>query len=365
MNPTIAMPQYTAEHDAQDMANMPTRPGEGNGAQVERPEMPKTVTVQDERQIELQKRNLALEEQLLEMQKRNLVLEEQLLEWQRRILAQDERLLEMQKRMEIFEKRRGTDTKMEEGKATVPDIKDKANAYQTTNQTSTNTLTLSTTTLSPDNKLSREADFKIDRHASMTYEYTRQFKFAAFVLSLCLFLLIFIDTQDHTRPVPAAASQSDTTTTSTTTTITEPRPSYNGICDHKEEFWQASKSMREFEIQVNHHFTRLAESIRLTPDHDLHLRHQREIVTLQRDVNKYRRSEEQFEELYQKHGCGIDGEGQKDEGYLFQRRRHEQGRKAIEDILREARELAGPPDLSSIIQRDHRAGVAIALGCVP
>lgn len=123
--------------------------------------------------------------------------------------------------------------------------------------------------------------------------------------------------------------------------------------------------MREFEIQVNHHFTRLTESIRLTPDHDLHLKHQREIVTLQRDVDKYRRWEEQFEDLYQKHGCGIDGEGQKDEGYLFLRRRHEQGRKAIEDILREARELAGPPDLSSIIQRDHRAGVAIALGCVP
>lgn len=192
------MPQDTAEHDAKDMANMPTRPGKGNGAQEERPEMPETAIVQDVQQIELQKRNLALEEQLLEMQKRNLVLEEQLLEWQRRILAQDERLLEMQKRMEIFEKRKGADTKMEEGKATVPDIKDKANANQTTKQTSINTLTLSTTTLSMDNKLSRESDPRIDRHVSTTYEYTRQLKFAAFVLSLCLFLLMFIDTQDHT-----------------------------------------------------------------------------------------------------------------------------------------------------------------------
>ncbi|KAG0324139.1 hypothetical protein BG000_002327 [Podila horticola] len=307
----------SVEHEPEDPVNAPVRPCEGNSAQAQR-------------QIELQLRNLALEEQLLETQKRNLALEEKLLEWQGRILAQDERLLEMQKRTEILEdKCEDSDTKTEESKATLQDIP----ANRTSTNKHSNFLDRSTLTSSKDNKLSGESVHRIDRLCSA-----------------------FIDTQDHT--VAASVSLNE---------AIQYKTYCHATCEHKDRLWEASRIMRENEVHAFNNFAKLTESIRHshTPDQAKYLKHRGDLHTLQNDLNRYRLWEEKFETLYQKHGCDTEGEGHTDEGYLFLRKRHDQGRKVIEDILGDARKLVGPPDLAAIVQQDHRAGVIIALGCNP
>ncbi|KAG0092101.1 hypothetical protein BGZ93_003293 [Podila epicladia] len=262
-------------------------------------------TCAQEDRLEMQRRVMAQAERLVEMQRRNLALEEQLLEWQKKSIEQDERILEMQKRTASLEGRRSDVATMEKAEMKLKD-----------------------------------ADATIKELEAIMKD---------------------LQANQRSSNMPPSNIQSTTTTPMDSKAAKPAPPQYTQICEKKEELLKACNHMQNFETTARNKLTKLTIDIRQTPDHNKYLEHQRVVHELRELLGMYQCFEMRIQSLCSQHGGRLGGET--DEAFQNLRKRNDEGRKIIEDIIEEARKLVGPPDIAALARQSPRAAMILALDC--
>lgn len=127
-----------------------------------------------------------------------------------------------------------------------------------------------------------------------------------------------------------------------------------GTCDEKEDLrvklFEACSSLRKWESFASETLASTINCIGQTPGQDNYVKHGSIIVTLRGCLSGHDMAEKSIQMLYETHGNCLSVGGQAGETYLNLCKRCEEGRKTIEDALREVRKLAGPLNLSVILQ---------------